>query len=141
MSASVNPLSDRGAPPSEEALRAALGASHSVYLSLLSFVTEELGVPDLQWKWYAGGRGWTGKVLLGSRNLFFVSPRAGAFQLGFVFGDRAVEAASAPPLPAALVEELRAAKKYAEGRGLRVLVSSAEDLDPVFHLIRLKITH
>ena len=135
-----NPFLDRRSPPTDDEFQRVLGPTFDTWSKVIEFVTG-FSPPTIEWKWYGGGRGWTRKVLIGKRNLFFLSPRPGAFQLGFIFGDRAVEAATAPPLPENLLAELRAARKYAEGRGLRVLVTGPDNLEPVLELIRLKLSH
>lgn len=126
-------------PPTESELQATLGVSFNLWSDLRKFVEIQYGPAKFEWKLYRGGSGWTAKILLGKRNLFFMSPREGAFLVAFIFGDRAVEAAASFDLPPALLEELRSARKYAEGRGLRITVSTLEDLGPVQELIRLKL--
>lgn len=92
-----------------------------------------------EWKHYGAAGGWTLKLLRGTRNLFFLSPQEGYFRLAFVFGDRAVAAIERSDLPAKMVEELRLARKYAEGRALRMEVRQPADLELVKKLVAVKI--
>jgi hypothetical protein len=54
------------------------------------------------------------------------------------FGDRAVAAVETSGLPESLIMELQSAKKYAEGRGLRIEVKTKADVRVVLKLIEIK---
>jgi hypothetical protein len=51
---------------------------------------------------------------------------------------RAVAAVEASGLPEGLIAELKSAKKYAEGRGLRIEVKTKADVRSVLELIEIK---
>jgi predicted Rossmann-fold nucleotide-binding protein len=57
----------------------------------------------------------------------------------FVFGDRAVEAVENSALPEAIKTELSQARKYMEGRGIMIDVTSGDELEIVKTLVRIKI--
>ena len=137
MDASV--FADGSVRPDEAAFRAALGSSWPRWERLRASIRESAGPVVEEWKHYGARSGWTLKVLRGRRNLLFLTPLRGRFRLGFVFGDRAVDAAGECGLPAALVEELRSARKYAEGRGLRLVVDSAAAARSAAILVALKV--
>jgi hypothetical protein len=80
-------------------------------------------------------------MLRKKRNLFFFTPLQGYFQLVFIFGDKAVGAVEKSDLPKDMVDKLRKAKKYMEGRGLQVEVRSAEDLERVKKLVEIKVSN
>jgi len=61
--------------------------------------------------------------------------------IGVVFGDKAFSAAMNSFLPKRIKTELQAAKKYAEGRGIRVTVKSEEDLEVAKLLTEIKAEH
>lgn len=79
------------------------------------------------------------KLLLKKRNLFFLIPNEGFFITGFVFGDKAVAEVEKSELPASLIKELAGAKRYAEGRGLRVEIKKKSDINNVINLVKIKI--
>jgi len=91
------------------------------------------------WKYYGTKSGWTLKTLYKKRNLFFFTPFQGYFRIAFVFGDRAVAQILISDLPKAMIEEVKNAKKYAEGRGLRVEVKTHRDVESVKKLIAIKV--
>ena len=63
----------------------------------------------------------------------------GSFQITFVFGDKAVRAVESSDLPDAIKTELRDARKYEEGSGLRIDVKSAKDVKNVQKLVEIKV--
>jgi hypothetical protein len=92
-----------------------------------------------EWKYYTKNTGWTKKFLIGKRNLLFFTPiRSGAI-ISFVFGDKAVDEVNKSSLPDRIKEELNSAKKYAEGRGVRIKGKSNKDLKNVLGLLDIKI--
>ena len=92
-----------------------------------------------EWKYYSPKSGWILKSLNKKRNLFFFTPCQKYFRISFVFGDKAVAAIEKSDLPAAMIEEIRKAKKYAEGRGLRLEARTSSDLEHVKKLLAIKV--
>jgi hypothetical protein len=59
----------------------------------------------------------------------------------FVLGEKAVKAAYESDLPASVLSVIGAARKYAEGRGVRIEVRSAMDVRAVETLAMIKMSH
>jgi len=132
-------LIDKGLKPGDAQLAAALGDSFHLWTDLKVAVAAEHGPVVEEWKYYGPKSGWTMKLLRGTRNLLFLIPGEGAFTLGFVFGDKAVAAVERSGLPKPLIAELRDARKYAEGRGLRLEVRTPEDAAIAAALVGFKV--
>ena len=131
-------FTDKSKPPDAAALARALGPRAGLWAAIETELREALGSLDFEWKHYGAKSGWTLKVLLKKRNLFFLTPGPGRFRVAFVFGDRAVAAVAEAGFPEKLVAELRTARGYAEGRGLRIEVECAADARTVAALARIK---
>ena len=56
-----------------------------------------------------------------ARNIVYLGPSTGCFQVAFVLGDRALRAAKEAHLPAAVSQAIAEAIRYPEGTGLRDL--------------------
>lgn len=80
------------------------------------------------------------KVSQGDRTLFYVTPRADAFEATVVLGERATEAALRGRVSKRLYASLRAAKPYVEGRPVRVVVRSRADLAGVRSYVEMAAT-
>ena len=134
-------FTDKSNTPDARALARALGAKAALWNEIEAELRAALGDLIPEWKHYGAKSGWILKILLKKRNLFFLTPGDGRFRVTFVFGDKAVELIAAGGFPGPLIEELRAARKYAEGRGLRIEVESAADVRTVVALARIKAAH
>jgi hypothetical protein len=132
-------LTDKSSKPDDKALAAVLGASFKNWAAIKASVQKTHGTASEEWKYYGAKSGWVLKYLLKTRNLFFLIPREKHFTVGFVFGDKAVGAIERSTLPQAIVREVRDARKYAEGRGLRIDVKNNNAVKQVLTLVDIKV--
>jgi len=137
MSASV--FDDESVKPDNEALLCALGKSGKLWVKIRGNLEADYGELVEDWKHYGQKTGWLLKILRKKRNLFFCIPLHEAFQIAFTFGEKAVSAVQSSDLPEAIKAELRDARKYAEGRGIRVHVKSAKDVANIRKLVEIKV--
>jgi hypothetical protein len=129
MSPSASPV-----PPSETGLRDMLGGSFAAFDSFLAQNN------DLrpEWKYYGAKLGWNLKLFHKKRNLCFIAPHDSHWVIGFALGAKAVEAALTSALTNSIKQEIRDAKKYAEGRGVRFSIREMKDLAPVRIVMEIK---
>jgi hypothetical protein len=124
---------NRPEPPQEQETAARMGPAYPLYRALV-----ESGPFTPEWKYYGAKYGWSLKLFEKKHNLCFIAPQEGAFQVAFVFGDRAVERVLASDCGEASKEELRTGKKYPEGRAVRLTVRSEAELAEVRKLLAVK---
>ncbi|MGA9670207.1 MAG: DUF3788 family protein, partial [Terracidiphilus sp.] len=98
-----------------------------------------LGVPEQEWHSTSAKYGWTLIFKLKKRRILYLGPCAGCFRASFVLGDRAVLAARASDLSQSLIKLIEQAPRYAEGTGVRILVTSKKDLAGVRKLAKIKL--
>lgn len=132
---------DRSSQPGSEDLRRALGEASSLWVSLIDHVKREHPPITEEWAFAGASFGWSLRLIQKKRRVLYLIPQRGAFLVGVVLGEKAVAAAMASRLPKKIKEELQAAKKYAEGRGIRVKVESEDDLGAMKALAALKVEH
>ena len=98
--------------------------------------------PELrpEWKYYGRKYGWGLKVFRKKRNMCFVGHEPGGLALSFIFGDRAFERLLESELRPDVREVAEAARRYPEGRGVRLVVRDESDLDAAQHLLDIKRT-
>ena len=135
----TNAFMDKSVQPDNSQLARILGEKTTFWEAIKHHIMQKHGGFVEEWKFYNTKSGWTLKVLLKKRNLFFFTPLQGFFRLAFVFGDKAVSAVTKSDLPEEFKNELKTARKYAEGRGLRIQVTSEKDVENVKKLIDIKI--
>ncbi len=136
---SVSVFDDKAVKPDEKTLLKAIGNTAGHWQKIKSNLKNEYGELVEDWKYYGQKTGWLLKVLRKKRNLFFCIPLKGSFRIAFVFGEKAVSAVQSSDLPEAINLELRNARKYAEGRGLRIDVESAKDVENIRKLVEIKV--
>jgi hypothetical protein len=134
----ANLFLDKAHPPTAETVDAALGRRASYLGDFKRAIPEPV---TEEWKHYGQKSGWTLKLLVrAKRNLCFIVVGQGAYAVGFVFGDKAVAAVEQSGLPADLVAQLVNARRYAEGRGIRLEVRTRQDLAHAIRLLEIKRT-
>ena len=138
MSSSV--FKDKSVIPDSEALARELGETKKYLDKISSRISEKYGNSVVEWKYYGQKSGWIMKLLLKKKNIFFMIPQENGFDISFVFGDKAVEKITEGDFPDVVKKDLIAAKKYAEGRGLRLNVSSDELCDTILDLAEIKLS-
>ena len=139
MAASV--FEDKDNRPDNKMLAKALGKSNRLWQEIKKQLKAEYGELIEEWKFYGQKSGWIFKTLRKKRNLFFFIPLKGLFQISFVFGEKAVAAVEKSDLPQELITELKNARKYAEGRGLRIDVKSSADIEHIKKLVEIKVNN
>jgi len=132
---------DKSVKPTNEMLSGALGQSYKYWEEIKNTLENQYGALIEEWKYYSATSGWTLKLLLKKRNLFFFAPCEKYFRLAFIFGDKAVSAVEKSDLPVKVVQELKNAKRYVEGRGLRLEVKKKTDIKNIITLVAIKINN
>jgi len=127
--------------PTKEELNEVLGQTTKHWQEIQSYIKNEIGETQEEWKFYMKKVGWQLKTMLKKRNLFFFTPYKDCFQITLVFGDQAVEAVEQSDLPEEIKDTLRSAKKYMEGRGLSIVVKNQNDAENVKKLVEIKVNY
>jgi hypothetical protein len=131
-----NAFLDRDTQPTRELLAAALKARLEYWDELRRHVRSPVVE---EWKYYGRTYGWSLKLLLGRKNLCFLTVYDAFFAAAFVLGDKGVALARTSRLPPDLIRELVNAKKYVEGRGIRIEVKSRRALAHAKTLLDIKL--
>jgi hypothetical protein len=75
------------------------------------------------------------------RAILYMTPHKGHFVTGLVLGEKAVKTALDSNLPDAVSKEIKSARKYAEGRGIRIEIRTKKDLDVVEKIAAAKMAN
>ena len=126
--------------PTESEVTAAIGEAKPLWDQLIgNLQSDEFKVRDREWNCPASKYGWSLRLKRAGRNIIYLSPITGAFRVAFVLGKKAVVAAQASDLPAAIKQIIRDAPVYPEGTGIRFEVRSSEDVATAVKLARFKL--
>ena len=85
--------------------------------------------------------GWSVQLQHKKRTVVYIIPNKGQRTGAFAFGEKAVAAAHAGDLPATILDLIDNAKKYPEGRAVRLDVKTKPDVEIVEKLAAIKLAN
>ncbi len=129
---------DKAIPPTEESLKTALGEKYILWRNLRSHVEEKLGKPGGGWHYSGVKFGWSYRIKEKDQNVIYLLPRKLAFKAAMVFGEKAVERILASDIGTQVKDSLKAAVRYAEGRGIKLQVDDESSFNDVLTLVTIK---
>ena len=134
----LSAFTDKKRRPTDDELRVTLGAAASAWLELINAVAERIDPIEQVWGFTSG---WGLRLRQNERVILYMTPQDGQFLASLALGEKAVAATAAVRLPAALREAIAAAPRYAEGRGVRVIVKRAAQVAGLAALAEIKSRH
>jgi len=135
----LSAFDDKAHPPSAIDLEAVLGRASARWDELKTHLSSAYDPLGEHWNFAGEKWGWSLRLKQKKRTLIYLTPRKKHFLAGFVLGEKAVRAARASDLPAAVLEVIDRAPKYAEGRGFRLEVRTKSDVESVKKLAAVKM--
>jgi Protein of unknown function (DUF3788) len=134
----VNAFIGKGRKPSPKEVATVLGPSAAAWSEFLHWM-EEQGVTAREWKSDGAKYGWALRLKRKDRNIAYLSPCSGCFRVGFILGDRAMEAVRHTEFSAEVARLIAASPHYAEGTGIRLVVHKSGELAPIRTLASIKL--
>lgn len=125
--------------PTDEELKIALGTTYDIWIQLHDFVLERYpkGIPD--WNYPGKKWGWNYRIKDKKRALIYFLPRENYFKVALVFGQKAYDMVMESEISAEIKNDLQEATKYAEGRGIRVVVKNDKIIPDIMKLVEIKL--
>jgi hypothetical protein len=130
---------DKSKPPTVLELEKALGKSNSLLKTIEANLLEQFGAIEREWKFYSKKAGWTFALVYKGHRLLHLIPRSGFFTVVITLGMKAVLASRTIGLPSEILSAIENAREYAEGKSIRIDISSEKDVLPVTQLIAIKV--
>lgn len=134
-------LDDKSIIPDDGQVKDVLGKTFQYWTAIKKYFEEKNISVQEEWKFWGQKYGWSMRLKHKKRNILYFIPSEGYFMAAFVFGDKAVAAAENSTLPESILNMIRSARKYAEGRGFRFEVRGQEDVENVKKLIEIKMAN
>ncbi len=135
----LSAFDDKSKAPAPEELDAALGDAAGPWARLAARVAEAHAPITEQWNFSGAKFGWSLRLKQKERIVLYLTPQRGCFLAGVVLGEKAVTAAREAGLPEPVLALIAAAPRYAEGRGIRLTVTSPADVAAIEQLVALKM--
>ena len=127
--------------PTPQELSAVLGSRLDLWNRLVEVMAEEYGVTVQEWNSYSAKAGWALRLKLKKRNILYMAPCQGFFQVALVLGDKAMMAVKEIRLPQNIAALLKEAKRYPEGTAVRLVPKRLTDLAAIRKLVAIKIAN
>lgn len=133
-------FTDKLVMPDDTSLRDVLGDTYELWQEIKAEVKGRMAGVEEQWSYGGDKFGWSFRLKDKKRAIIYLLPRAGFFKVSMVFGQKAYEQITASDVPDFIKEELAAARVYAEGRGIRMIVDAGLK-DAIKVLIGIKMSN
>jgi hypothetical protein len=130
---------DKNKAPDEAMLAAALGKTCALWKEIEKYVCGKYPAAVKEWKMSGAKYGWSYRLSDKKRVIIYLLPRGNYFKTAFVFGNKAYEEVLESNVSPDIKKELKAAKVYAEGRGIRIDVKTKSDVKDILKLIDIKL--
>lgn len=134
-------FTDSSVRPNRQMITEALGNTFRYWKEIKTNLEKDFGELSEEWKFYGKNTWWIMKLIHRNKNIFFFTPCDKFFRISFIFGDKAVSAVESSDLPNEIINELKNAKKFVEGRGLHINVKLQSDAKIVMKLAAIKMKY
>ena len=118
-----------------------LGSSFIFWEQISQLVLSKYPQAVSEWNYPAQKYGWSFRIKDKKRAIIYLLPLDRLFMVAFVFGDKAVAEIMKAPITQEIKSELSQARKYAEGRGIRIEVKDDSLLGEIEQLIDIKLNN
>jgi hypothetical protein len=132
---------DKAAPPQADQLVVTLGRARRAWEDVLSTLASQYAPLSETWKYGGKQWGWTLQLKQRKRTVLYMTPCRGYFVAGFALGEKAVKAAHQSNLPESVLAIIDGAKKYVEGRAVRLEVRNNKDAANVAKVAAAKMAN
>lgn len=135
----LSAFDDRSKRPAASDLEASLGRTTAHWDDLIAHLAATYTPLDQSWNFAGPKWGWSLRLKQRKRTILYMTPLEGHFLVGFALGEKAVEAAHRSDLPDAVLAVIDEARRYVEGRAVRIEVRTRKDLESTKSLAAVKM--
>jgi hypothetical protein len=137
----LSAFDDKSHLPNERDLAEMLGSTSALWDDLKAHLASQYQPLTEQWNYSGKNYGWGLQLKQKKRTVLYMTPCQGYFLASFALGEKAVQAAHQRGLPDSVLSVIDGARKYAEGRGVRLEVRSQTDLENIQKLAAIKMAN
>ncbi len=132
---------DKTVKPTDKDLAEKLEATYELWKRLHDLVLIKYPNGLADWNFPGKKYGWSFRIKDKRRAIIYFLPRDQFFKVAFVFGDKAINDIMKTGISDKIKEELNQAKKYAEGRGIRIDIKDDSIFPDIEQLIDIKLKY
>lgn len=132
---------DKNIKPTDYDLEKGLGETFYIWKDLEDFTKKNYPTASCEWNFSGEKFGWSYRIKDNKRVLIYLLPRDKFFKTAFVFGQNATNQIMESDISESIKTELKQAKPYAEGRGIRIEIKDQSNFEDIQKLIKIKISN
>ena len=137
----ISIFSDKAVLPSDQAVVAKLDLSYKYWSQIKEYVLEKYPTGLCEWNFPGKKYGWSFRIKDKKRAIIYLLPRDKFFKVAFVFGQKATDIILNSDITKSIKNELAQARKYAEGRGIRIEVNDGSKIFDIKKLMDIKLAY
>ncbi len=137
----LSAFDDKSRQPTDAEVAATLGKAHAAWREVIARVGARFAPLAPEWGFTSKSAGWGLRLRHKDRVILYMTPREGHFLASFALGEKAVADAREAGLPAAVLKVIDEARRYAEGRGVRLEVRTVAEARNIEKLAIVKMAH
>jgi len=137
----VNIFTDASKKPKEADLKVSLENLFPLWKDLRNYVFGKYPSAIEEWNFPGAKYGWSFRIKDKKRAILYFLPRDKYFKVALVFGQKAMDDILSSNISEAIKNELKSARVYAEGRGIRIDIKDISNIDDIKKMIDIKIAH
>lgn len=132
---------DKTKVPTDKELIKKLDPTYKLWVEIKDFVMDKYPNGSAEWNYPGKKFGWSYRIKDKKRVIIYFLPREHYFKVAFVFGQKATDEILESNISDTIKNELKSAKVYAEGRGIRIEVKSKTILNDIKKLVTIKLAN
>ena len=136
-----NIFNEKGLIPTDQDLIENLGTTYALWHQIQEFVLEQYPKGLKEWNYPGKKYGYSYRIKDKKRAILYFLPRKNYFKVAFLFGQKATDLIMESDIAFEIKTELIKARKYAEGRGIRMEVKDDINIPDIKKLVKIKLAN
>ena len=137
----ISIFTNKGTIPTDQDLVQNLGATYTLWHQIQAFVLDQYPAGIKEWNFPGKKYGYSYRIKDKKRAILYFLPRKDYFKVAFVFGQKATDIILESDIAPETKNELAQARKYAEGRGIRIDVKNNLNIPAIKKLVKIKLAN
>ena len=137
----LNIFTEKGLIPTDQDLIKNLGTTYALWHQIQEIVLDQYPKGLKEWNYPGKKYGYSYRIKDKKRAILYFLPRKNYFEVAFVFGQKATDIIMASDIAVEIKNELIKARKYAEGRGIRIEVKNDLNIPDIKKLVEIKLAN
>ncbi len=137
----ISIFQDKTITPTDNDLVEKLDSTYNLWIQLQNFVLSKYPDGLSEWNYPGKKYGWSFRIKDKKRAIIYFLPRDKYFKVAFVFGQKATDIVLTSDIFPEIKTELMQARKYAEGRGIRIDIINNLRIPDIKKLIEIKLAN